>query len=187
MKEHLIWFWNFQHTFKADPKIVSRWYEWLIVKEPIWYIKMPLDRKMSVAVVATGNYLVWIVAELSFLVLLINWRRVSKDVLIVLLIIAGQFLFWGIKRSPALYYMISVVPFYSLLIGCCFKFLLDRFPSRQRYLQVDAAVFAFCCLAVFIYYFPLLNPRPIENSRMNQYIFPGTGGPASDSRTTSSK
>jgi 4-amino-4-deoxy-L-arabinose transferase-like glycosyltransferase len=186
IRDHLAWYYGFMSTFQGHPRGMSRWYEWLYVKMPLWYLKIPFDKTHMVAVVATGNHLLWIGAEIIFVILLFCRKWINKEIYFLHLIIAAQFLFWEVKPTTHLYYMLPVVPFYALLIGVFFQFLLDRFPAKKKYIRADAVVFLLCSLFVFGYYFPLLTGRPIATEKMNAYLFPGSGAPATDSRASAS-
>jgi dolichyl-phosphate-mannose--protein O-mannosyl transferase len=182
--DHLTEYYRFMRHFHGEPQISSRWYEWLLVKMSIWYLKTPIDNTYSTAVVATGNHLIWWGAELAFVVLLFFRRWVHKEVYFLHLIIAAQFLFWEVKPTTHLYYMTPVVPFYVLLIGVFVQFMMERFPTKKKYLRFDAAVFLLCAFLVFGYYFPLINGRPIKTEKVEKFIFPGSDAPAADSRAT---
>jgi dolichyl-phosphate-mannose-protein mannosyltransferase len=184
IKDHLTWYYSFMSTFKGNRLIISKWYEWLIVKTPIWYLKMDVDKSHSVAVVATGNHLIWIGAEIFFVALLFCWRWVRKEIYFIHMIIVAQFVFWGIKPTTHIYYMTAVVPFYVLLIGVFLQCMMDRFPSKKKYIQFDTVVFLVCSFLIFGYYFPLLSGRPIKTEKIKEYLFPGVGSPAADSRTS---
>jgi len=184
IKEHLTWYYNFMSTFQGNPHIISKWYQWIVVKEPIWYLKVNAGPGQMTAVVATGNHVLWFSAEIIFVVLLFCWRKIPKEWYFLHLIIAAQFFFWGIKPTTHIYYMVPLVPFYALLVGVFYAFMMQRFPAKQKYIKLDTAVFLVCCLLVFAYYFPLLSGRPIPKEKVQRYMFPGSQGPASDPKTS---
>lgn len=184
IKDHLVWVWEFMHTFKGSPSVISGWKEWLLVKKPIWYLNIPVDKTHMRSVVATGNYLLWIGAEIFFVILLFNWKRLPKKIFFVHAVIAAQLAFWAIKPTTHIYYMLPIIPFYALLVGVFFRFLADRFPAKSRYIQWDAAIYLACCFVIFGYYFPLIHGSPVERMKVNQYLFPGTDAPGTDEKTS---
>ncbi len=169
MLTHLNWLWGFLSNFQIDPSITSDWKDWLLVQKPIWYLFEELGGNSSKVVLAAGNPFFWLAAEFSFIALLFFGRSIPKKFFYLHAVIVFQFLFWSVKPSTHIYYMLPVLPFYALLIGALFWFLWDRFPNKRNIVIGNAIALWLLSLGFFIYYFPLIQGQVVSNQVLQRY------------------
>lgn len=169
MLDHLVWLWGFLRSFHIHPSITSNVFDWLHLEKPIWYLYNEVDFNHSKFVLLTGNPFFWFAAEFSFVALLFFAKRIPPHFFYLHAAVVGQFLFWMIKPSTHLYYMLPVLPFYALLIGAFFDFLMQSFPEKRKLLAINAAILWFLSLGCFVYYYPILQGELRPNRILERY------------------
>lgn len=157
MLDHLTWLWGFLRNFEINQSITSSWVDWLRMEKPIWYLYQNVNSTTARFVLLTANPVFWYLAEFCFVALLFCWKKIPAKFFYLHAAVIGQFIFWSIKPSTHLYYMLPVLPFYALLIGAFFYFLGEGFPKQRGMIVWNAAALWLISLACFIYYFPLLQ------------------------------
>lgn len=145
---------NWHRTAKGPSIAMSRWYEWLFIKNPIFYTHQIEAGKYVQVVMVTGNFVTWIGAQLAALYCMIRlWRR--PEVWMLVLLVAIQFFLYTQKSSTYLHYMTEILPFLYLLLAMCLADLFARYGKKYRkMLWVDLAVFYLGALVVFVNYWP---------------------------------
>jgi predicted membrane-bound dolichyl-phosphate-mannose-protein mannosyltransferase len=146
---------------KGPTPAMSRWYEWLFIKNPIWYYKIKGDVAPIPVVMVTGNFVLWIGAQLGALYCVFRlWRR--PEIWMLLLAVAIQFFFYNRKPSTYLHYMTEILPFLFILLGVAMADLFARYGTRYRKLLLaDFGVFFLGALLVFWNYWPSIWGRAV--------------------------
>ncbi len=170
-------------TAEAYVPLTSRWYEWFYIKNPVWYFvkKVPDQEGMMRGVMGTGNFVLWIGAELGALYALFRkWRK--PEVLMIALLVLIQIALYTQKRSTFMHYMTEILPFLYILMGVAIGDLFDRYEDRhKRVLQLDFACFGIGALIVFLNYWPYLWGRSFSQAQLDRI----SGRQISSSSTTS--
>lgn len=149
------------HKFAQGPRpYFSRWYEWLYIRHPVWYFSKPLEGNKMQSIMATGNFVLWIGAELGTLYSLIRfWRR--PEILALSAAIGLQWLLYSQKPSTYIHYMTEILPFLFILMGVAIADLFDRWGQKyRRLLQIDLAVYFMAAAIVFWNYQPFIWGKP---------------------------
>ncbi len=152
----------------AASPLTSRWFEWLYIQNPIFYFWKKLDDGTWHTVIATGNFVLWIGAEIGAVYALIRyWRR--PEIWMIALLIGFQFALYTQKRSTFIHYMTEILPFLYILLGVAIGDLFDRYGKKYyRVLQVDLGLFAVGAFIVFFNYWPYIWGMPISEARFNK-------------------
>ncbi len=152
----------------AETFLTSRWYEWLFIKNPVFYFYKRLGPDRWQTAIATGNFVLWIGAQLGALYALIrNYRR--PEIWMFVLPIILQFALYAQKPSTFIHYMTEILPFFYILLGVAIGDLFDRYGEKyRRILQIDLGLFAAVALVVFINYFPFIYGKPITAEQMSK-------------------
>ena len=144
------------HSSARGPFLAtSRWYEWLFIKNPIFYMNFGPQGNTPVVIV-TGNFVLWIGAQLGTLYCLIRlWRR--PEIWMLILSVLFQFLIYSEKPSTYLHYMTEILPFLYILLGVAIADLFRRYGEKfSKILLVDLGIFFVGALVVFVKYWPSL-------------------------------
>lgn len=105
----------------------SRWYEWIIMKRPIWYYSGTVSEGVKEGISAFGNPVVWWAGIPAFFFMI--YSVVKKRDMKALFLCVGyiiQILFWiPITRLTFIYHYFPMVPFLVLMIGYSIKLVYD--------------------------------------------------------------
>ncbi len=163
----LVFNFSWHSTAKSWEPITSRWYEWLYIGNPIWYFVRPAGEGKFQAVLATGNLILWIGAELLAIYGLFRSRR-RPEVIFLALILLAQFAVYFRKPHTYIHYMTEILPFIYVLMGVGIADLFHRYEDRyRRVLQIDFGLFALVSAVAFINYWPFILGRPITKEKLH--------------------
>ncbi|MBF0493399.1 MAG: hypothetical protein HQM15_11555 [Deltaproteobacteria bacterium] len=156
-------------SFEGVDFISSRPYEWLFGYKPIWYLLANEGAERIRAVLAFGNPVFWL-SSLVFMVLGVFYSKKVGVVFWLLFVpIVLQLLFWAIKPTAHFYYMLTILPFYSLLCAGGINYLYLNCPRQRgaiRFNSILMIVFSFFHLA---YYYPLVSGNPMSPENFKRY------------------
>ncbi len=155
-------------TFKGPEVFFSRWFEWLYIKIPIWYYLKHQSGNQVQAVLATGNFVLWIGAELATVYCILRkWR--NPEIALLATLVGAQFFLYSFKYSTFIHYMTALLPFLYVFLGIALGDLWNRYPKFRRVIQIDCAVFALGALILYLNYFPVLWGRPLSEEVFSRY------------------
>jgi len=159
---------NYHSTLKATHPYSSTWYEWPIMKRPIFYYSGETPEGLKEGISAFGNPLVWWVGILAFLmVLYLAVMQKDRKCRYLTLGYFSQYLPWIlIGRVVFIYHYFPSVPFLALMIGYCMKVITDKKPKWKP------AMFVYAGLAVvlFILFYPVLTGTPVDAEYVSHYL-----------------
>ena len=151
-----------KEVLKATHPFSSRWYEWPIMKKPIWYYgKTNFIGGLKSTIVAFGNPLIWWVMILAFVVTIIIAKK-TKDKRMFPIIIAAvcQYMPWMfVERTTFIYHFFSIVPFGIIMIVYIFEYLI----SNNKKLKIALYGYLGAVLVLFVIYYPVLSGMIISN------------------------
>ncbi len=139
----------------------SRWYEWLIMRRPVWYYSGTVSDGVKEGISAFGNPLVWWVGLPAFIYMVYLICK-KKDMNCLFLVIAYtiQILFWiPIKRLTFIYHYFPMVPFLTLIIGYSIKELYNNAESKKK-VMYGAFVYTGLVIILFAMFYPVLSGQP---------------------------
>lgn len=149
----------------------SRWYEWIIMKRPIWYYSGTVSDGVKEGISAFGNPLVWWLGIPAFFWLIYN-AIMKKDKKCVFLIIAylTQLVPWiPIERLTFIYHYFPCVPFITLMIGYSIKLLYDEAKNKKA-VMYGAFVYAGLVIVLFIMFYPVLSGHPCSTWYADHFL-----------------
>ncbi|MBF0486874.1 MAG: glycosyltransferase family 39 protein [Nitrospirae bacterium] len=156
---------DYHSKLVAEHPFSSKWYEWPIMKRPLWlYNGNPPERQQVQSIVSMGNPAVWwvgIAAVAFVLVVALTRKRVGGGVFIVLTGLCAQFLPWvAVPRLTFIYHFYASVPFVIFCITYAIKWL-EEWKNGLKWLT-----YAYCTVtvALFIAFYPILTGIPVSKA-----------------------
>ena len=149
------------HTF------ASRWYEWPIMKKPIWYYTRILTGEpgsggLRENISAFGNPAVWWVGIPAGVYMF--WRAIARrdgTAAFLLTGYAAQYLPWClVSRTTFIYHYFPSVPFVVLMLVHSLNCWKERLP--RRVLAGVCLVYGALAFGLFLLFYPVLSGQPAE-------------------------
>lgn len=159
---------NYHSELEATHPYSSMWYEWPIMKRPIWFYSGEISSTVKEGISSFGNPLVWWAGIPAFvMVLYYGFIERDRKGRFLALGYLSQYLPWVfIGRVVFIYHYFPSVPFVVLMIGYCMKKIVDWKP------KLKAAMFVYTGLAVilFIMFYPVLTGIPVNVEYVKTYL-----------------
>lgn len=160
----------------------SKWYEWIIMRRPIWYYSGEISSTVKEGISSFGNPLVWWVGIPAFIIM-VYMGITQKDKRAWFLIIAYviQIVFWiPVTRTTFIYHYFPCVPFLTLMIGYCMEDIYDNTRdvrifrirarngsfaemsgiSKKKLVIILCCIYAAAAVAMFAIFYPVLSGAP---------------------------
>lgn len=159
---------NYHHDLDATHPFSSMWYEWPLMKRPIWYYSGQVNDTLKEGISSFGNPLVWWVGILVFFVIL--YRAVmmedSKGRFLVIGFLS-QYLPWVfIGRVVFIYHFFPSVPFITLMIGYGMELLTEWKPKLKNWMFVYVGL----AVVLFIMFYPVLSGMAVNPEYVEHYL-----------------
>jgi dolichyl-phosphate-mannose-protein mannosyltransferase len=138
----------------------SHWYEWPIMRRPIWYYSSAVSNTVKEGISAFGNPLVWWLGIAAF-VYMIYLAIAKKDKTALFLIIAylAQLVSWiPVTRITFIYHYFPCVPFIVLMLG---HSIYRLYQANHNY-KYAAFVYAGLVVVLFAFFYPVLSGLPMN-------------------------
>lgn len=159
---------SYHSGLEAEHSFSSEWYEWPMMKRPIWFYSGTVGENLKEGISSFGNPLVWWVGIPAFIMVLyygfIEKERKGRFLTYAYL---SQYLPWMfIGRTIFIYHYFPSVPFVTLMIGYCLKKIVDYKP------KLKPAIFVYVGLAIglFIMFYPVLSGMAVDPDYVNKYL-----------------
>lgn len=159
---------DYHSTLKATHPYSSKWYEWPIMKRPIWYASGEINSHLREGISAFGNPLVWWMGIPAFLMVL-YWAVRKKEQNAGYLVISylSQYLPWVfIGRVVFIYHYFPSVPFVALMIGYCMKKIVDWKPK----LKIAMFVYGALAVGLFIMFYPVISGVAVDPDYVKHFL-----------------
>ena len=149
----------------------SKWYEWIVMKRPIWFYSGTVSDGVKEGISSFGNPLVWWMLVPAIVIAIYNIFK-KKDKMALFLVIAYviQILFWiPVSRTTFIYHYFPCVPFVVLLISYCIKDIYDNTDDvdmlggklgKKKAVIIGSCVYAALAIGMFILFYPVLSGAP---------------------------
>ncbi len=163
-------FWNYQsHMLSyhsnvvSDHPFASKWYEWPIMKRPIWYYngKGLAEGRIS-SISSFGNPLVWWGGALALISLAITKIK-AKDRRLSFIFIgfAAQYLPWiFVSREVFIYHFFASVPFIILALTYVMKEICESFKWGKK----AVAGYIGAVLILFVMFYPVISGLEVSHT-----------------------
>lgn len=159
---------NYHSGLESTHPYSSTWYEWPIMKRPIFFYSGQTADGLVEGISSFGNPLVWWAGIPAFaMVLYYAIKKRDKKCRFLTFGYLSQFLPWVlIGRVVFIYHYFPSVPFVALMIGYCMKRIVEIRPKWKN------AMFAYAAFAVvlFIMFYPVLTGIPVRGDYVEKYL-----------------
>lgn len=139
----------------------SRWYEWIIMKRPIWYYSGTVSDGIKEGISSFGNPLVWWLGIPAFFYMAYTAiRKKDKNALFLVIAYLAQLVSWiPITRLTFIYHYFPCVPFIVLMIGYSILCLYND-AKNKKHVMYGAFVYAALTIVLFAMFYPVLSGQP---------------------------
>ncbi len=167
----------------------SRWYEWIIMKRPIWYYSGTVSDGIKEGISAFGNPAVWWVGIPAFFYMAYNvFKKKDKTALFLCVAYIIQILFWiPITRLTFIYHYFPMVPFVVLMLGYSIDLIYENakddggnaklFGSggkvkigSKRSVIYGAFIYAAIAIILFAMFYPVLSGHPVSVKYVETFL-----------------
>lgn len=151
----------------------SRWYEWIIMKRPIWYYSGTVSSGIEEGISSFGNPLVWWAGIPAFFYMIyVTVKKNDKTALFLCIAYIIQLLFWmPITRLTFIYHYFPMVPFVVLMIGYSIRLIYDEAKKRnKRSVIIGAFIYAGLVIILFAMFYPVLSGRPVSVNYVETFL-----------------
>ena len=170
---------SYHSKLDASHAYSSVWYEWPVIKRPIWYYSRIVTRTaqggLREGISAFGNPAVWWAGIPAFLYTLRRWIA-GKDRTAAFLSVGylAQYLPWFfVTRITFIYHYFPSVAFVVLMI----MYGMAQWGKKVsgRTFLAAATLYGLTTFALFLLFYPVLSGQPVEASFVSNYLrwFPG--------------
>ncbi len=187
---------NQQNIFTYHSKTVlgsthpysSVWYEWIIMKRPIWYYSGTISDTVKEGISSFGNPLVWWIGIPAFLYMIYAaFAKRNKTAAFLAIGYIANLIFWiPITRLTFIYHYFPMVPFIALMIGysvnLIYKSAKDdkneltlktigkiKFGTKQSVI-VGAFIYAALAVILFVMFYPVLAGHPVSVNYVTKFL-----------------
>lgn len=167
MLENQLDMFTYHTSEKSSHRFASRWYEWPIMKKPIWYFADIITGSkgnggLRENISAFGNPAVWWPGIPAAAYML--WRALKqKDRTAAFLLVGycSQFLPWSlISRTTFIYHYFPSVPFVVLML----VHSLSCLKLSSRALTAVCLIYGALVFGLFLLFYPVLSGQSVEAS-----------------------
>ena len=151
---------DYHSKLEATHPYTSKWYEWPIMKRPLWFYIGRFDNDKIGTIACMGNPAIWWLSTATAIFTLI-YTIIKKDkegLIILVMIIATWITYAFIGRIMFIYHYFITLPYMMLTI----VFTISKLAKWKS--KVDYCIPALCVifLAFFIYFFPVYSGMPVR-------------------------
>ena len=173
---------DYHSGLEAEHPYSSKWYEWPIMKRPIWYYSGSLG-KLREGISAFGNPLVWwagLPAAAYMIYLLI--RKKDRNAGFLLLAYISQYAPWFlVTRVVFIYHYFPSVPFITIMVAYSL-YTLGGFSEYDKYTSFKALklrnktwIYIICAyvlvaIGLFAMFYPVLSGKAIHPEYAAKYL-----------------
>ncbi len=170
--------WDYQSTLKEPHPYQSNWYEWPIMKRPIFYWTLK-DTKNPAYIYLIGNPFIYWFSSLAFLWFFVSfvWKKLIKkctninqtDLFLILGFLGNLLPFVLISRLLFLYHYLPALIF-SII---CLAFWLEKIRIKKWGVFTIITIFILFTTS-FLYFSPLTYGIPLSPDAMSQRFWFGS-------------
>lgn len=153
----------------------SLWYEWPVLKRPIWYYSGIVTGSygqggIREGISAFGNPLVWWTGiPAAFYMLWLSARKKNRTAAFLLTGYLAQYLPWFfVTRVTFIYHYFPSVVFVVMMIVYSMSQWKERMSKRQFTALI--VLYGSAVLGLFLLFYPVLSGQPVEASFVNRFL-----------------
>ena len=166
---------SYHSDLEATHPYSSAWYEWPIIKRPIWYFSSIVTGSagnggIREGISAFGNPLVWWVGiPASLYMFLLCIRKKDRTAAFLLTGYMAQYLPWFfVTRITFIYHYFPSVAFVVLMITYSLKQWYNRLSKRR--FTILLIIYGAAVFGLFLLFYPVLSGQPVEASFVNRFL-----------------
>lgn len=158
---------SYHSTLEATHPYSSTWYEWPLMKRPIFYFSKILEGNMRQGISSFGNPLVWWVGIPAFLYVgYLGIKKKQATAMFLCIAFLAQYLPWTlVSRCTFIYHYFPSVPFLALMIGYCFLQIKNSSWGSRSPKKFNCLLLIYCCATFFLFllFYPILTGTPVSS------------------------
>lgn len=157
-----------QTVLSATHPYSSKWYEWIIMKRPIWYYSGTVTNTLREGISAFGNPLVWWGA-IPAVIFTVFCALIKKDKTAVYLTVGyfAQLIPWMfVDRVVFIYHYFPCVLFLVLCMGY-FINAMYKYNKKTKYIAV---LYAVSVVGLFVLFYPVLSGMTVNIYWVDKYL-----------------
>ena len=166
---------SYHSTLKTPHDYSSFWYEWPVIKRPIWYYSRIVTGQSGMGglregISSFGNPAVWWPGIPAAFYMAYLWAK-KKDGTAAFLLTGylAQYLPWFfVTRVTFIYHYFPSVPFVVMMIIYSLMQWKDRLPAKKR--VAAATAYGAIVIILFLMFYPVLSGQPVEASYVDRYL-----------------
>ena len=151
----------------------SRWYEWIIMKRPVWYYSGTISADVKEGISAFGNPAVWWVGIPAFIAsVYFAVKKRSKIAIFLIIGYLAEIVSWiPVQRVTFIYHYFPSVPFITMMIVYCISELYQMaekhdaaFGGRdaRTAVYVGTAIYLLAVVVLFAMFYPVLSGQAVS-------------------------
>ena len=149
----------------------SRWYEWIVMKRPIWYYSGTVSDGIKEGISSFGNPLVWWLAIPAFFYMVYRtFKNRDKNSLFLVIAYLAQLVSWiPVTRLTFIYHYFPCVPFIVLMIGYSLLCIYNEAKNKKVAMY---SIFGYTALVIilFIMFYPVLSGQPCSTNYAEHFL-----------------
>ncbi|MBA3644325.1 MAG: phospholipid carrier-dependent glycosyltransferase, partial [Chloroflexia bacterium] len=152
---------DYHRTYRASLDDASRWWEWPLARQPVWYGSTDYDSGRVANIYANGNpFLYWAFVPAMIWFTVRSWRQGNPLLPVLAIGFFGQWLPWALVPRPAfVYHLLPAAPFGCLAVAAAVVQLCQGKSGWRRTLAIEYVVLV---AAAFVFFFPLYAYLPLS-------------------------
>lgn len=175
MFQNQISMYQYHSTLDATHPYASSWYEWPIIKRPVWYYSSVVTGAygsggLREGISAFGNPLVWWLGiPAVFYILYLGIAKKDSNARFLLIGYLAQYVPWFfVTRITFIYHYFPSVGFVVLMIVYSLYQSTKKLPPRRFYAL--AAFYGIAVFALFLLFYPVLSGQPVEAAFVDKWL-----------------
>ena len=149
----------------------SRWYEWIIMKRPIWYYSGTITSEVKEGISSFGNPLVWWLGIPAFFYMVyLIFKNRDKNALFLVIAYLAQLVSWiPVTRLTFIYHYFPCVPFIVLMLGYSILNIYNDAKNKKA-VMYGAFVYAGLAIVLFAMFYPVLSGHPCSVDYVDHFL-----------------
>ena len=165
---------QYHSNLEATHAYSSAWYEWPIIRRPIWYYSRVVTKTASgglrEGISAFGNPAVWWLGIPALFYMIWLWaKRKDRNAAFLVVGYFAQYLPWFfVTRITFIYHYFPSVVFVALMLMYSFVQWKKRLTGST--FLASMALYCGIVFLLFLMFYPVLSGQPVEAAYVNKYL-----------------
>ncbi|KJU87327.1 glycosyl transferase family protein [Candidatus Magnetobacterium bavaricum] len=161
---------NYHKNLVATHPFSSNWYEWPILKKPLWLYagQSYLPPGQVSSIVSMGNPAIWwLFAPVVVFIASMLLKTGERVLFFIMAGAAAQYLPWvAVPRLTFIYHFFASVPFLIISLVYIFKWM----EGKYRYMQYITYCYLAVVLGLFVLFYPVISGMIVSKSYVSTYL-----------------